>query len=142
MSKEVLGEKWVYTGAAFALNHPLSQRLGAVWFVVAWLAMLAVVWVTAVFMLPWDRLNPVTFTDYFMLSAGLLMGFLLFLNDLLGILALIGRHPIARWCVWLSLITSFPLSIPLMFYWADGVKPNLIYAHRFEKLVPLNEASW
>ena len=141
MSKPLLVEKWVYTGAAFALNHPLSQKLGAVWCVVAWLAISAAVPLVGAFMLPWDRLTPVSVTDYLTLGAMLLLGLLLFLNNLLGILALIGRHPIARWCVWLNLIVTFPLSIPLMFYWADGVKPNLIYAHRFETLVPLDETS-
>ncbi|WBU53825.1 hypothetical protein [Paracoccus sp. SCSIO 75233] len=138
MSKKIIGEKWVYTGVAFALNHPLSQRLGAVWFVVAWLALSAVAVIVGVVMVPWDDLNPEGFTDYAMLSGFILLAVLLFLNDLLGILALIGRHPIARGCVWLNLVTTLPFSLPLILYWADGVKPNLIYAHRFEKYVELN----
>lgn len=140
MKRKLLGEEWVCTGAGFALTHPLSQRLGAVWLVVAWLSLHAAIMVVGFIIFPWERVNPISLTDYLMFGAMLLLAALLFLNDLFGILTLIGRHPFARWSVWLNLIVTFPLSIPLMFYWADGVKPNLIYAHRFEKMVALENA--
>ena len=139
MSKPMLVEKWVYTGADFALSHPISQRLGAIWFVVIWMVLhlaLCLVGVAWVF----GMSGPLE--SYLWLRGLLLVLFvLLTLNDALGLLGLVGRHPIARPCVWLSLILGFPLSLPLVVYWADGVRPNLIYAHRFETLVPLDETS-
>ena len=49
MSQKILDAEWVYTGAAFALNHPLSQRLGAVWFVIGWLVLHAAVCLLGMF---------------------------------------------------------------------------------------------
>lgn len=132
MTREVRGgiieSEWVYTGAAFALNHPISQHLGAVWLVVIWVALHAGLGVLGVINLTMAGLGPFT-----MLFALLLV--LLVLNDLFAILTLIGRHPLAWYPVWLCLICTFPLSLPLIMYWSDGARPNLIYRHRFGRLV-------
>ncbi len=136
MSQKILEAEWVYTGAAFALNHPLSQRLGAVWFVIGWLVLHAAVCLLGMFYL----LGTPGILGSLIGLGGLLLLLLamLLLIDLIGIVGLLGRHPIAWLPVWIILILTFPASLPLVVYWADGVKPNLIYAHRFERLVELD----
>lgn len=51
-------------------------------------------------------------------------------------LALWRRAPVAYPMVLAMLCGALPLSVPLLWFWADGVRPNLIYRHRFERLVP------
>ena len=126
---DIIESEWVYTGAGFALSHPVAQHLGAVWLVVLWVALHAGLCVLG--LLSADLLG------------GLQLSLLVFLllSDIFAILTLIGRHPLARYPVWICLIFSFPFSLPLVMYWADGLRPNLIYRHRFSRLVfPESEA--
>lgn len=127
MYRQTVESEWVDTGAEFALRHPLSQRLSAIWLIVGWVSThaLLAVWVIA------DLLS---YGGYGLALALFLI--LLVLNDIVAILTLIGRDPRASRSVWICLIVTFPLSIPLVVYWADGPRPNLIYRHRFERLVP------
>lgn len=55
---------------------------------------------------------------------------------LLTVWALWSRSPAAYPMVMVALVFALPVSIPLVWYWADGRRPNLIYRHRFERLVP------
>lgn len=126
MSNAVIESEWVDTGAEFALSHPVAQHLGAVWLVVAWVAIHAV-------LACWQMVEMFRYGGNALFVVPLLV--LLVLNDIVALLTLIARHPLASRSVWICLIMTFPLSIPLMFYWADGVRPNLIYRHRFGRLV-------
>lgn len=133
MSQKILEAEWVYTGANFALSHPLSQRLGAVWFVIGWLVLHLGLCVWSIVGL--QQTPDVAGHLFGTLGLLLVLLVLLALIDMIGLAGLLGRHPVAWLPVWIILILTFPASLPLVIYWADGVKPNLIYAHRFEKLV-------
>ncbi len=120
--------EWVYTGRDFALSHPLARRLGGIIWVVAFIIGQ---WMFALYTLvqigapvwPW-----LVFAFYSLLP-------------LLTVIALFRRHPIAWPLVWWGLLMGLPFSLPLIVYWADGVRPNLIYRHRFERLVTPGEES-
>ncbi|MDO5643023.1 MAG: hypothetical protein Q4G26_11665 [Paracoccus sp. (in: a-proteobacteria)] len=127
----VITEQWVPVDPGFARAHPLGRHLGGVWLVVIWVGLHA-------FGVIWALVGHVLVQSSWAVGLHLLFGILLVLLlviDGFALLALLARHPLARVLVWVVLILSFPLSIPLIFYWADGVKPNLIYAHRFERMV-------
>ena len=115
--------EWVYTGRDFAMSHPLSDRLGAVWCVVAFVV---VHWLLQTLLL-W------TFTVSFF---SVLLWLISTALAATTVCCLRLRHPAAWVLVWWPLVTGFPLSLPLLFYWVEGVRPNLIYRHRFERLVP------
>ncbi len=116
--------EWVYTGREFALGHPMS-RLGVSIYLTAGFVLLQ--WglgARAVYLMPESALSWTVFAIFTLLTP-------------LTLVSLFKRSPAAWVLVWIHLICSFPLSLPLVFYWADGVRPNLIYRHRFERLVPL-----
>lgn len=128
---DTIESEWVYTGPDFARNHPMARRLGAVWLIVLWVAFqLAGAAMGFVDML--GRL----FSGQgavFALLAGLL--FLLILNNLLALFGLLTRNTVAWYPVWVSLFSGIVLSGPLMIYWASGTRPNLLYRHRFGRLI-------
>lgn len=126
---KVIGWEWVQTGPDFALGHPLAQRFGAIWFVIAFIALHAVALVASAI---WQIL---TAGPGWIAILWTILMLILICNDILALAGLLGRHPIAWPTVWIALILSFPLSLPLVVYWADGTRPNLIYRHRFERLV-------
>ena len=133
--QDIIESEWVYTGAGFALSHPVAQHLGAIWFIVVWSALqmgAALLVAYEVFAFG---------SGFFSFLGGvLLMG--LAISNVLAILTLIGHHPWADIPVWISLILGFPLTLPLVMYWADGARPNLIYRHRFGRLaMPKSEAA-
>lgn len=103
----------VYTGPAFARGHRFGKLSWREAGVALWIAVSAVAvgvsW-------PAFGIGAATFMG---LTVGMMMT----------------KGAIASPMVYLSLLASFPLSIPLLFYWADGVRPNLIYRHRFERLM-------
>lgn len=135
--------EWVYTGPEFASNHRLFRRGLGIWFSVLVLLLAG----SALLLVP----KP-SWYDY------LLHGFFLFV-----VIPLVRLHPSAYplMLIAIGLMLLAPVSIvvpdalsypvlplglvfqlmlvPLAFYWADGVRPNLIYRHRFERLVPQNE---
>jgi hypothetical protein len=115
--------EWVYTGADFARSHPLSQRLGGVRVVAAFIVMH---WAGLVALDVARGAGPESWAALALYSV--LVAVVL--------LALVRRHPAAWPLVWFPLALGFPLSLPLIVYWADGTRPNLIYRHRFERLVP------
>ena len=109
--------EWVHVGRDFALTHPLGHVGGAMWFVLVFaLAHAGLAAYQALFVSPWT--------------------WLFFVFDLLVVAALLKRWRVAWPLVWVQLLSSIPLSLPLIVYWADGTRPNLIYRHRFERLVP------
>ncbi|MBK4215834.1 hypothetical protein JJJ17_07850 [Paracoccus caeni] len=125
---DIVGWEWVRTGPNFALGHPRSRSFGAIWFIIGFVALqglVAIIGLVALFSaVPdiWVLLRMVLFV-------------LLLVNNIIGLVALIGRHPLAWTTVWISLAMGFPLTLPLVMYWADGTRPNLIYRHRFERLI-------
>ncbi|MDO5621986.1 MAG: hypothetical protein Q4G24_11000 [Paracoccus sp. (in: a-proteobacteria)] len=126
----LIERQWVPTGADFALSHPLAQRLGSLWLLVGWCALVGLACLMASIWL-------IGFSD---LPAGWLMAVvmlngLLFLMALFAIVFLILRRPQAIVPVWIVLILTLPFSVPLMAYWANGTRPNLVYRHRFARLV-------
>lgn len=125
----IIETEWVPTGAGFALGHPLAQHLGAIWLVVAWLTLQTV---AAVLWLADIVLNG---RSTVLIMVWVLFLILLILNNGFAALTVIGRHPLAWHPVWISLILGVPLTLPLVMYWADGLRPNLIYRHRFGRLV-------
>ena len=133
--QDIIESEWVYTGAGFALGHPVAQHLGAIWFIVVWSALQ----MGAALLVAYELFA--FGSGFFSLLGGvLLMG--LAINNVFAIPMLIGRHPWADIPVWISLILGFPLTLPLVMYWADGARPNLIYRHRFGRLaMPKSEAT-
>ncbi len=117
--------EWVHTGREFARSHPLGRFGGGVWFVwgFAALHMVLVLWELWALLAQGHPVQALPFC------------FLLLLD--LAVLTLLPlRAPIASSMVWVVLVLSFPFSLPLLFYWADGQRPNLIYRHRFARPVP------
>ncbi len=119
--------EWVQTGAEFALNPPLATLRGGllliIGYVVAqWVFVLVNAILSEGYWLTWT-----IFVVFSVLSVT-------------TIYALGAFRPGARQLVWLHLVLWFPISLPLIVYWADGVRPNLIYARRFERLVPLENS--
>ena len=117
--------EWIYTGPAFAQTHPLSKSLGAIWLVVVWIA---ACWAFALLRIL-DLPTSWIFWGIFAAQTVLV---------LLAFLTIVRRHPAAWVLVLVILVMSFPLSVPLLVYWVDGKRPNLIYRHRFERRVPLS----
>ena len=115
--------EWVWTGPEFARSHPLAQRLGWIWGIVGIVAAHAVGLAVALWQV--DMPGWQTILAAVMLA---LSSFTLF--------ALVRRHPAAWPLVWLHLISLVPFSAPLMLFWADSPRVNLIYRHRFERLRP------
>lgn len=115
--------EWVYVGRDAALSHPLAAHLGGARIVAMGSLAQAIIWVG----------SALAFATLWWHWALLAFG-----AALVGLtLTLVWtRHPAAWGLVWFHLVLGMPLSFPLMFYWADGVRPNLIYRHRFERLVP------
>ncbi len=118
---------WVRTGAEFAVNHPMARLRGGLLLIVGYvIAQWGFVLVNAI------------------LSEGYWLTWAVFgvfsILSVTTIYALGAFRPGARQLVWLHLFLGFPISLPLMVYWADGVRPNLIYARRFERLVPLENS--
>lgn len=132
----VIDAIWVETGPRFALDHALAQRLGGVWWVVGWCglaAALAAAWIgfrIAGLLGP----QPVHWSIAIFLPLNMLM----LVSALAALPCLFLRNPMASFLVWIVLVLSFPLSLPLVFYWKDGVRPNLVYRHRFAKLVEMD----
>lgn len=115
---------WVYTGWAFAAQHRLYERLGAVWLVAGYVVLqfclkAAAIWWMAPGVSPfWAFLVLVVLCGLYVLA----------------FLTLIARMPAAYPLTWCVILMGLPLSVPVAVYWADGVRPNLIYRHRFERL--------
>lgn len=122
--------EWVHVGRGFAVAHPLSARLGAVWWVVAWIAAQPALLGHVLVTVAGGAVHGVSAATGI---ATLLVGLQAVLS-VLTLIALVLRAPVAWGLVWLNLFLTLPLSVPLMVYWADGVRPNLIYRHRFERL--------
>lgn len=115
--------EWVYVGRSFAQGHALNRFSPMLMLVAASLVVvLALSWTVWVQMAVVPRPG--------------LWGALLVLVTV-TLIGLWRRWPVAYPLVFLCLAPAFPLSLPLIFYWADGRRPNLIYRHRFERLVPM-----
>ncbi len=128
---EIIESEWVYTGPAFARSHPMSRRLGLIWLVVAWVALQLVSAVKVLFDLT-GRLLDGGGVLMWLLAAFLVV---LILNDLLALFGLLTRNTVAWYPTWVSLICGAVFTFPLMIYWATGQRPNLIYRHRFGRLI-------
>jgi len=125
----IIESEWVYTGPAFARSHPIAQHLGAVWLVVLWVALQLV---SAGFALVGFARRMFDGQGFWTALLVLLL-FILILNNFLVLWGLMTRNTVAWYPVWVSLICC--LAVPLMIYWASGQRPNLIYRHRFGRLV-------
>ncbi|SFJ29319.1 hypothetical protein [Jannaschia pohangensis] len=110
--------QWVYVGRDAARAHPaFALSIGPVLTCAALLAIIAVwTWGGVIF---WP-----------------LVAF-----EALTVLAILCKWPVAYPMTFAALVPAFPVTAPLMMYWADGVRPNLIYRHRFERLVPPEESA-
>lgn len=120
--KPILEWEWVYTGKDFALSHPLSRVPFGVYLTYAFLVILFVMSILAADFFWNSKATIILFAIY---------GMALFVGGLLAL----RRHPATYPFTFLLLILEFPWSIPFLVYWADGVRPNLIYRHRFERLI-------
>ncbi|MEO1778034.1 MAG: hypothetical protein AAFU63_04510 [Pseudomonadota bacterium] len=108
--------EWVHTGRAFALAHPMGKVRGWMLAVVAYVAAHMALCVYAGL-----------FANILLLPVAVI--------DLAALVAILKRSPLAWPLVWVPIALSFPLSLPVLFYWVEGTRPNLIYRHRFERLV-------
>lgn len=115
--------EWVQTGPEFARSHKMGQFGGALYLVAGFVVFQWAVWV-------WQVTRHADLWQVWLGFAALT------LLSVLTLYALVARRRGARGLVWVHLALGFPLSLPLVVYWADGVRPNLAYAHRFERLVP------
>ena len=122
--------EWVHTGRDFALAHPLARIQGGVLVTYLFKSLQAM----------GSFLYFVPFGATISIEASVSFGLLGILN-ILNIILLLRKHPAAWPFTWVSLTTSFPISLPLIVYWVDGVRPNLIYRHRFERLRPGDRSS-
>jgi len=120
--------EWIYVGRETAHAHPLGRVSFGVFCVAAFLVLC---W-------GWHVLYFLGQSYYPYLWIGLSVETVLLLLMLRLILV---RHPAAYPLVFVLLGLNFPISLPFLFYWADGVRPNLIYRHRFERLVPPDKNS-
>jgi hypothetical protein len=108
--------EWVHVPRAFARRHRL-YRLGFGIYAVAVVIMATFavqVWAGLIHA-PW-----------FAIPYGVIVA--------LTLLFLIAKGAVAYPLVYLCLIPGLPFTLPAIVYWADGVRPNLIYRHRFERL--------
>ena len=112
----ILEWEWVHTGRAFALDHPMGRVRGWMLAVVAFVAAHLALCIYAGL-----------FANTLVLPVALI--------DLVALIALLKRAPVAWPLVWVPIVLSFPVSLPILFYWVEGTRPNLIYRHRFERLV-------
>lgn len=135
--------QWVYTGPAFARGHRLSQSHGPVLFVIAWVTVTSSV--QLYFMLSLVLISVEIWGQGWMgavaFSLLCLLVFLFAVFAIFTILFLWRRNTAAWFPTWVFLLLGFPLTLPLIVYWADGVRPNLVYRHRFERLIPLPKAT-
>ncbi|WP_224814026.1 hypothetical protein [Hasllibacter sp. MH4015] len=119
--------EWVFTGADYVAGHPLNRLSFGLW---ASAAAFALATALVIFDLalglaaPWEWALAAVFA--------------------LPIWPILARQPVAYPMVFgaglAAVVTLSPvlmaLMLPVCFYWADGVRPNLIYRHRFERLLP------
>ncbi|MEX3016293.1 hypothetical protein [Gymnodinialimonas hymeniacidonis] len=119
--------EWVFTGADYVTEHPLNRlSLGL------WLSVVAFVVAAALVL--------------FDLAMGLAAWWewALVLVFVLPIWPILARQPVAYPMVIGAFIAAvltlspvlMALMAPVLVYWVDGVRPNLIYRHRFERMLP------
>ena len=114
--------EWVYTGRQFVWRHPDHRLSGGVFCIMVAVALTPVgIW--------WIYLSGPGGWPAFSI---LYLGWFYWLT----LLALVMRWPFAYPLTFLCLLAGLPFTIPLIVYWADGVRPNFVYRHRFERLVP------
>ena len=108
---------FVYTGRAFARQHAKFALSRGIWLTTLVVALIPFAW----WHVAGDR--PVSHLVW--------GGWFYWLM----ILALLMRWPFAYPLRFMCLATGLPFTAPLMVYWADGERPNLIYRHRYERLI-------
>ena len=116
----ILGWEWVFVGREFARNHPLSEGFGAIWLVITWIALLGAGYTALAMSEEFWGLSWLTWL-------GAIFAELTFL-------ALLLRWPVAYGMTLVLLVFTLPFSAPLLMYWVDGARPNLIYRWRFERM--------
>jgi hypothetical protein len=112
--------EWVYTGRQFIWQHPGYRISGGIALTGLVLILSVAVW--------WFIALQTGHPSSWPWALTALNAFTL--------LAMVMRWPFAYPLVFICLLPLFPLSAPIMVYWADGTRPNLIYRHRFERLRP------
>lgn len=120
--KPIIEWEWVYTGRNFAREHPLGQVSFGIYLTFGFLLLSPVV--------------PIYFTGLEQIGA-LAWGIVASYAALLSVTFLLAlkRHPLTYPLTIFMLALEFPLTVPFIMYWVDGVRPNLVYRHRFERLV-------
>ena len=119
--------EWVFTGSDYVAGHPLNRLSFGLWATVGILGLCALSVVAGVVLQP-----------YVWAQAALGLVFVL------PIWPILARQPVAYPLVigtFVAACLSQSLALiailaPVLIYWLDGVRPNLIYRHRFERLVP------
>ncbi len=114
--------QWVYVGRAAALAHPLARPSLGLWVSKLFVMFQATLAVLSLILLDMHWGWQVWLASVVALDIGTLLA--------LGLGA-----PIAYPLMFAVLALAFTFSTPLLVYWADGVRPNLIYRHRFERLM-------
>lgn len=122
--------EWVFTGAPYVRGHPLNRLSFGLWASVVVLALCFALSVTGIVLAPVIGAQAVLAVAF-----------------LLPIWPIIARKPVAYPLVIGAFITSviatnpvlMALMLPVLMYWVDGVRPNLIYRYRFERLSPQGE---
>ncbi len=122
--------EWVFTGAGYVEGHPLNRLSPGLWLSIGALCLAAILVIIDL-----------------MLGLAQLWEAALVAVFLLPIWPIFARQPVAYPMVFGAVIAAFvvqapilmALMIPVLVYWADGVRPNLIYRHRFERLLPPGE---
>ncbi|MEP3345510.1 MAG: hypothetical protein ABJN34_11720 [Litoreibacter sp.] len=121
-SDKTIEWEWVHVGRTWALSHPLARMRGGMLIMLSFISICGAFWTYLALTLGSLEVLPMVFVSY------------------LTLVALLRKWAAAWVLVWLTLLSTFPVSIPFIIYWADGVRPNLIYRHRFGRLVHPREA--
>lgn len=136
--------EWVYTGPDFARAHPLHKILGGHVLVAGFVCVVGYLRFGLGWAVLFGPAGGVWAKGWLgAVAVGLLVVLLIVLTlmCILTVVLLLRRSTGAWHLTWLFLVLGLPWSIPLMFYWAEGRRPNLIYRHRFERLVPLDKSA-
>lgn len=135
--------EWVFTGPDYVQGHPLNRLGFGLWATVVVLGLGAAIHAL------WVALSVAALTEY-----GGPIGVLALWQAALAVVyiapvwPILKRRPVAYPLLLLAFAVSvivldavmIVLLLPVLIYWSDGVRPNLIYRYRFQRLVP-EEAS-
>lgn len=127
--------EWVYTGAEYTRRNQFGtpgrmvplQLFFSFYCVFHLLSFVAIV--TALVSVSFPSYPSIT---YLSLSAGVIF------IDVIILVGLWRRWPATYLLMFILFLSSVPISIPFLFIWVESRRVNLVYQHRFERLIPID----